>query len=77
MRHTSSHTGKRRSHHNLKTKSFIDCPKCGKAKLPHSLCLNCGYYKGREVIDVFKNLNKKEKKQKEKELKETEELSRK
>lgn len=77
MRHTSSHTGKRRSHHNLKAKNLAVCSKCGKTKIPHFLCLNCGYYKGREVIDIFKNLNKKEKKQKEKELKETEELSRK
>jgi large subunit ribosomal protein L32 len=26
------------------------CPQCGSAKLPHHVCGNCGYYKGREVI---------------------------
>ena len=45
------------------------CPKCKKPKRPHALCLNCGYYKNREVIDVLKKLTKKERKQKEKEMK--------
>ena len=51
------------------------CPKCGKAVLAHTVCQNCGYYKGKEVIDVLKKLNKKERKLKEKEMaaKETEE----
>ncbi len=48
------------------------CPKCAKPVLPHNLCLNCGYYKGRQVIDVLKKLTKKEKKKKEKEMKEGE-----
>jgi len=26
------------------------CPQCGAAKLPHHVCSNCGYYKGREII---------------------------
>jgi len=28
------------------------CPQCGAAKLPHRVCGNCGYYRGRRVIDV-------------------------
>jgi len=45
------------------------CPKCKKPVLPHTVCWNCGYYKGVEVIDVLKKLTKKEKKKREKEMK--------
>lgn len=36
------------------------------------MCGNCGYYNGRQVIDVLKKLDKKERKKKEKELAESE-----
>jgi len=32
------------------------------------VCKNCGYYGGRQVIDVLAKLDKKERKKKEKEL---------
>lgn len=69
MRHTHSATRQRRSHHALKPARFSKCPKCGEEVLPHSVCHNCGTYQGREVIDVLKKLEKKERKLKEKELK--------
>jgi len=68
MRHTPSHTKNRRSHHALDAKSMARCAKCGADNLPHAVCLNCGYYRGREVVDVLKKLNKKERKAKEKEI---------
>ena len=52
----------------IKMPALGKCSKCGKSVLPHTICFNCGYYKGREVIDVLRKLDKKEKKQKEKEL---------
>ena len=57
----------------MKRTKLSNCPKCGKEKLPHTLCLNCGFYKGREVRDVLAKLTKKERKKKEKELKAQEE----
>jgi len=69
QRHTKSRRNKRRLHIFLKKPSLISCPKCKKPVLPHTVCQNCGYYKGTEVIDVLKKLDKKEKKKKEKELK--------
>ncbi len=46
------------------------CPHCKKPKRPHRVCLNCGYYKGEQVIDVLSELTKKERKKKEKEIEE-------
>lgn len=70
QRHTKSRRDKRRSHLALKASSISFCPKCKAPVLPHTVCENCGYYKGREVIDVLAKLEKKERKKKEKELKE-------
>ena len=53
------------------------CPKCGKPVRPHTICESCGYYKGKQVIDVLKKLTKKEKKKKEKEMKEGEKTAKK
>jgi large subunit ribosomal protein L32 len=72
MRHTRSHTRNRRSHHALTAVVFNTCKKCGTTTTPHTVCENCGTYRGRMVIDVLKKLNKKERKQKEKTLKEEE-----
>jgi len=55
-------------HIYLEQPKLAVCPKCGKPVLPHTVCLNCGSYKGKEVINVMKKLTKKEKKKKEKEL---------
>jgi len=48
------------------------CPKCKKPVLSHTVCKNCGYYNGREVINVLADLTKKEKKLKEREIKNAE-----
>lgn len=69
QRHTKSRRDKRRMHLFLKKPVLSKCPKCGKPVLPHTICWNCGYYKGNEVIDILKKLTKKEKKKKEKEMK--------
>ena len=26
------------------------CPQCKRVKLPHRVCIQCGFYKGREII---------------------------
>ncbi|WP_174293120.1 50S ribosomal protein L32 [Sphingomonas bacterium] len=45
-----SKRGMRRSHDSLIAASFQECPNCGELKRPHHMCLNCGYYNGREVV---------------------------
>lgn len=68
MRHTKSARNQRRSHHSLANPAVSKCSHCGKATAPHTVCQNCGYYKGVRVIDVLAKLDKKDRKKKEKEL---------
>ena len=71
-RGTKSKRDKRRLHIVMKKPALTKCLKCGKTILPHTVCSFCGYYKGKEVIDVFAKLDKKEKKRMQKEIKEKE-----
>jgi len=52
MRHTRAHTANRRSHHALKAPTLVVCANCGAKHRPHHMCLDCGYYKGRMVVDM-------------------------
>lgn len=67
-RSTASRRDKRRGQIFLKAPAVQNCPKCNKPVAPHTACSNCGTYKGRQVVDVFKKLDKKERKNKEAEL---------
>ena len=51
-RHSQRRTSTRRAHDALKSHSLSECPNCHERKLPHRACPKCGYYKGRELIDV-------------------------
>ena len=43
---------RRRSHDAIKARNLVVCSNCGESRLPHTVCPNCGFYKGREVISV-------------------------
>lgn len=60
MRHTRSHTANRRSHHALTAPNLAVCKNCGLAHKPHHMCLNCGSYKGRVVIDLLEKKKDRE-----------------
>lgn len=47
---------KRRSHLKLSAPSLTRCSRCHQYKPPHTVCSNCGYYGGREVIKVEEEL---------------------
>ena len=73
-RGTSSKTRRRRSHHALKGAVLFLCKKCGEAIMPHKMCVRCGYYQERLVVDVVAKLDKKEKKALERQQQETAEI---
>jgi len=50
-RHSHSRTRKRRTHQGLDAVQLSHCPQCKQAKLPHVVCGNCGYYKGRTATN--------------------------
>jgi len=68
-KHTRSSVGQRRMHIFITPAALTTCSKCAKQVRPHTICANCGYYKGKEVINVLGKLTKKEKKNREREMK--------
>ena len=34
----------------LEAPAHVKCEQCGELKLPHKVCGNCGYYKGRMIV---------------------------
>jgi large subunit ribosomal protein L32 len=53
-RHSKQRTALRRAHDHLTAPAHSECPNCHEAKLPHRACAKCGFYKGREIIEVEK-----------------------
>ena len=43
---------RRRAHDFLTARNLTTCSNCGSKRLPHTVCEECGFYKGREVIQV-------------------------
>ncbi len=37
-------------YNSLSAPSMQECTNCGSMKLMHRACANCGYYRGREVV---------------------------
>jgi len=51
-RHSKSRRGKRRAHDALTAPNLSVCSNCGASVMPHRVCPSCGYYKGKQVIQV-------------------------
>jgi large subunit ribosomal protein L32 len=43
---------RRRAHDALTARNLTTCSNCGQMRLPHRVCPNCGYYQGREIVEV-------------------------
>ena len=59
MRHTRSHTKNRRSHHALSAPRLSKCANCGAEHIRHRMCGECGTYRGREVVDIVAQKERK------------------
>ncbi|MBI4284551.1 MAG: 50S ribosomal protein L32 [Chloroflexi bacterium] len=51
-KYPKSRQGKRRSHLGIVMPNVGECPQCHSPKIAHHACPTCGYYNGREVIEV-------------------------
>ena len=50
-------TSKQRKHlrsanWKLEAPNLVNCPQCHEKKLPHRVCGGCGFYDGKQVIEV-------------------------
>ncbi|MBM3255088.1 MAG: 50S ribosomal protein L32 [Candidatus Omnitrophica bacterium] len=51
-RHSSARGRKRRTHWKLTTANLVPCPQCKQLKLIHRVCEACGYYDGRQAVEI-------------------------
>lgn len=59
-KHSKARRDRRRANDALQTANLVACTNCGTMILPHNVCPNCGFYKGREVVEVKKEDKKKQ-----------------
>jgi large subunit ribosomal protein L32 len=47
--------GNRRAHLTLSRIQLVKCTQCGNMIRPHTICVGCGYYRGRQIVLVDQN----------------------
>ncbi len=47
---SKSRRDKRRTHDSIKLFHLVPCQECGEMKRSHRVCLNCGTYRGRQIL---------------------------
>ncbi|MCY3553985.1 MAG: 50S ribosomal protein L32 [Gemmatimonadetes bacterium] len=51
-RQSRARSRKRRTHWVLPMPMLVECSNCGEMKRAHRVCPHCGYYQGKEVLEV-------------------------
>ena len=51
----------RRANWKLTLPGIVECQQCHQKKLAHRVCKHCGYYDGKQVIDMTDDKDKKKK----------------
>jgi len=49
---SKSRRNMRRAHDSLTAAAQTECANCGEVKRPHHVCGSCGFYDGREVVEI-------------------------
>ena len=57
--HTKGRRDRRRVRFEIDPKKLVTCSHCKKAVMQHMTCPYCGFYKGKEVVDMGKKKAKK------------------
>lgn len=63
-RHSKRRGRLRRTHYKLEATELSKCTQCGKSRIPHRICPHCGYYKGKQVIEIKTVAEKKKEREK-------------
>lgn len=53
-KHSKGRRDRRRAQDALVAQQLVACGNCGEMRLPHTVCKNCGFYDGKEVIEMKK-----------------------
>jgi large subunit ribosomal protein L32 len=51
-RHNRARQAKRRAQWKVTPVQLVDCNHCGARIRPHTVCMACGHYRGRQVLLV-------------------------
>ncbi|MCA1597119.1 MAG: 50S ribosomal protein L32 [Chloroflexi bacterium] len=51
-RHSKQRTRTRRAQWGATAPTLNTCPQCHTLKRSHAVCKTCGYYKGRQIVEV-------------------------
>ncbi|HKX12068.1 MAG TPA: 50S ribosomal protein L32 [bacterium] len=55
-RKSKSRRDMRRATHKLTAVNPSGCPRCGAPRLPHRVCIHCGFYKNVDVLRLEENI---------------------
>ncbi|MEK7186060.1 MAG: 50S ribosomal protein L32 [Patescibacteria group bacterium] len=59
-RHSRQRQGKRRHSINFGIPHGVLCENCGANNMPHVICKKCGFYQGRQVLNLEKKVKNKD-----------------
>jgi len=51
-RHTRTRRDKRRANWKIELSGLSVCLQCQEPKLPHRVCMSCGSYNGKKILEV-------------------------